>query len=150
MFFTGDFIVFGFLGALVWSFQKKDDEDFYTISRTFSAIGVSTQDGQLQEKNTTEKSNALQNAIDFVDSLKVFDPVLPEGQDDLALQLISENETIDRIKNFLDHLLMNKFPFYIHHCLKYHLKHKTYKVYYHWYHSNHLLLIYISYYQKHL
>ena len=79
---------------------NKDDEDFYTISRTLSAIGVSTQDGQLQGKNTTEKSNALQNAIDFVDSLKVFDPVLPEGQDDLALQLISENETIDRIKNF--------------------------------------------------
>jgi hypothetical protein len=64
---------------------NKDDEDFYTISRTLSAIGVSTQDGQLQGKNTTEKSNALQNAIDFVDSLKVFDPVLPEGQDDLAL-----------------------------------------------------------------
>lgn len=79
---------------------NKDDEDFYTISRTLSAIGVSTQDGQLEGKNTTEKSNALQNAIDFVDSLKVFDPVLPEGQDDLALQLISENETIDRIKNF--------------------------------------------------
>ncbi len=79
---------------------NKDDEDFYTISRTLSATGVSTQDGQLKGRNTTEKSNALQNAIDFVDSLKVFDPVLPEGQNDLALQLISENETIDRIKNF--------------------------------------------------
>ena len=28
-FFTGDFFVFGLLGAIVWGIQKKKDEEFY-------------------------------------------------------------------------------------------------------------------------
>jgi hypothetical protein len=28
-FFTGDFIVFGFLGFVIWCFLKKKDDEFY-------------------------------------------------------------------------------------------------------------------------
>ena len=28
-FFTGDFLIFGFIAFVVWTFQKKKDEDFY-------------------------------------------------------------------------------------------------------------------------
>jgi hypothetical protein len=29
-FFTGDFLAFGLLAAIVFSFQKKKDQDFYS------------------------------------------------------------------------------------------------------------------------
>lgn len=29
-FFTGDFLFFGLLAAIVFAFQKKEDDDFYT------------------------------------------------------------------------------------------------------------------------
>jgi hypothetical protein len=28
-FFSGDFLAFGILAAIVWGFQKKKDEDFF-------------------------------------------------------------------------------------------------------------------------
>lgn len=83
------------------SIQKTEGE-IYTITRNISAKGVNTQDGNLAGANTTKKSSAMENAIDFVKSKIEEDIESPDGSGSLSVILIERSETINRVQNIYE------------------------------------------------
>lgn len=82
---------------------EKSEEEVYSIQRSISAVGVNTQDGNLNGINDTESSSSLQNAIDFVYNLSGEENVKkPLDANDAPLVLQSQTEKIDRIKNSIE------------------------------------------------
>jgi len=77
----------------------KNEDETYSITRSISAKGENTQDGNSEGENSNSLSNSLDNAISFVNSIKIKNVIIPEGLDDSNLILIQSSEQIDRFKN---------------------------------------------------
>jgi len=81
------------------SIQKESNET-YTIKRVISAVGENLQDGSLTGDNISSISSSLQNAVDFVSSLRGKEQInLPQEIENLDLFLIESSENIDRVTN---------------------------------------------------
>jgi len=79
---------------------SKGMDEIYNITHTVSAKGINTQDSIPAQENITTHSSALQNAIDFVESISTEENIIkPEGDEDIILYLISESENINRLTN---------------------------------------------------
>lgn len=77
----------------------KEEDDTYTITRSISAKGENTQDGNSEGGNSNSLSNSLDNAVSFVNSIKNKNLIIPEGLDSSNLILTENSEQIDRFKN---------------------------------------------------
>ena len=81
------------------SIQKESNET-YTIKRAISAVGENLQDGSLTGNNISSVSSSLQNAIDFVSSLRGKEQInLPQEIENVDLFLVEISENIDRVTN---------------------------------------------------
>jgi len=78
----------------------KNEDDTYTITRSIAAKGENTQDGNAEGENSNSLSNSLDNAISFVNSIKIKNVIIPEGLDYSNLILVESSEQIDRFKNY--------------------------------------------------
>jgi len=79
---------------------SRDENGNYTIDQTISADGLNTKNySGINQNNESSTSNALQNAIDFVQSIESQDINLPEEFNSLNLHSINRVESIDRLKN---------------------------------------------------
>lgn len=77
----------------------KQEDETYTITRSISAKGENTQDGNAEGENSNSLSNSLDNAISFVNSIKSKNVIIPDGLDYSNLILTESSEQIDRFKN---------------------------------------------------
>jgi len=71
----------------------------YKVSRSISAIGLNTQDGNLSGSNVGPISSSLQNAIDFVNSFDVVDDISFYLDSGFKFYRENKSESINRLTN---------------------------------------------------